>query len=77
MIDLRLAAFVLGALQLEGLLAAEHLEHFAHRLRVVAGLRGVHEAEAVRFHLVLATVALQPRLRADVRQLRDCARARA
>ena len=75
-IDPRLAAFVLGALQLELFLASEHLEHLAHRLRVVAGLRHVLQAEAVRFHLVLAAVALHPRLRADVGELRDRARAR-
>ena len=72
---LRFAAFVLRALQFEGLLACEHLEDLAHRLRAVAGLGGVFQSEAIRFHLVLAAVALHPGLRADVGELRHRVRA--
>ena len=75
MIQPRLATFGRRALPLEFFAGLEHLEHVADVLRVVARLDHVLHAETIRFHFVLAAVALHPGLRADVGELPDGIRA--
>ncbi len=69
-IDIRLAAFLLGAIELEFLLILEDFEQGAHGLGAIAGFGGVLQAQAVGLHLVLTAVALQPGLGADVGEIR-------
>src|SRR5207302_8098910 len=57
-IDVGVAAFVLGARELEGLLRLEHLHRIAHRLGVIAAARGVLDPEAIGLGLVVAAVTL-------------------
>ena len=75
-IDPRLAPFRARAIELEALTAAEHLEHFAHRLRTISGLGRILQADPIRLEFVLAAIALDPRAGTDVGEICHGARAR-
>ena len=71
MVDVGVAPLVLGARELEGLLRLEHLHRVAHRLRAIAAARGVLESQAIGLRLLVASVALHPGGRPEVRHLRQ------
>ncbi len=65
----RLASVPLGLIRGKQFLVFQHADDVDHRLRRIAGAREILCAQAVRFQLVLATVAGRPRLRQGLQQV--------